>query len=117
MISLEVTRKRLHAIAELAAAGSFDRAAEQAKVLAEDLGRASRPAYPNYKAGRGGQMPTWDAHHQRYAAALPHVRAAHVRAGHGDSEGVAESVDKACAALGPVPEAKAESESTETARG
>jgi len=108
MISLETAHKRLRAIAELAAAGNLAQAESQAKVLAEDLGRASRPVYPNYKAGRGGQKPSWDAYHQRYAAALPHVRAAHVRAGRSDSPGVRESIDKACAALGPVPEPNAE---------
>lgn len=107
MISLETAHKRLHAIAELAAAGNFEQAESQAKVLAEDIGRASRPVYPNFKASRGGRMPSWDANHQRYAAALPLVRAAVVRAAHADGQGVAESVEKALASLGPVPEAKA----------
>ena len=107
MISLVIAHKRLNAIAESAAAGSFGEAEAKAKVLAEDLGRASRPVYPAFKASRSGQMPSWDTNHQRYAAALPHVRAAHVRAAHQDAQGVGESVEKARGALGPVPEAKA----------
>jgi hypothetical protein len=108
MISLEITSNRLRSIADLAAAGNFEQAGIQARSLSEELSRASRPSYPNYKAGRGGQKPTWDAHHQRYAEALPHVRAAHVHAAHSDAQGVSESVEKARAALGPIPEAAAE---------
>jgi hypothetical protein len=106
MITPEIADKRLQSIAEHAAAGSFDQVEMQAKVLAEDLGRASRPVYPNYKAGRGGQAPAWDANHQRYAAALPHVKSALVRAAHADASGIAESVEKARAALAPRPEEK-----------
>jgi hypothetical protein len=106
MMTPEIAAKRLQSIAEHAAAGSFEQVEAQAKVLAEDLGRASRPVYPNYKAGRGGQAPTWDANHQRYAAALPHVKSALVRAAHSDSPGNIESIDKARAALAPRPEAK-----------
>jgi len=101
MITPEIAVKRLQSIADHAAAGSFALVETQAKLLAEDLGRASRPVYPNYKANRGGQAPTWDAHHQRYAAALPHVKSLHVRAAHSDSAGIVESIDKARAALAP----------------
>ena len=106
MITPEIADKRLQSIAEHAAASSFDRVEAQAKVLAEDLGRASRPVYPNYKASRGGQAPTWDANHQRYAKALPHVKSVLVRAAHSDSPGIMESIDKARAALAPREEAK-----------
>jgi hypothetical protein len=105
MITPEIADKVLRNIAEHAAAGGFERVEAQARVLAEDLGRASRPVYPNYKAGRGGQAPTWDANHQRYAAALPHVKSVLVRAAHADSPGILESIEKARAALAP-PEAK-----------
>jgi len=107
MISLEVVDQRLRAIAERAAAGDFAQAETRAKVLAEDVGRASRPVYPSFKGGRAGQTTNWDANHQRYAAALPHVRAVSVRAAHQDAAGVAESVGKARAALGPMPQAEA----------
>ena len=101
MITPETAVKRLDTIAAHAAAGHFDLAEAQAKVLAEDVSRASRPAYPTFKPGRGGQGPAWDAHHQRYAAALPHVRSLLVRAAHADSAGIAEAIDKARAALAP----------------
>jgi hypothetical protein len=104
MITTESAVSRLDAIAAHAAAGSFDRVEALAKILAEDLGRASRPVYPTYKSGRGGQGPAWDAHHQRYAAALPHVRSLLVRAAHADSAAVVEAIDKARAALAPQPE-------------
>jgi hypothetical protein len=107
MITPEIADKRLQSIAEHAAAGSFEQVQAQAKVLAQDLGRASRPVYPNYKAGRGGQTPTWDAHHQRYAAALPHVKSALVRAAHADAPGIMESIGKARTALAPRVEEKA----------
>jgi hypothetical protein len=106
MITPESADKRLQSIAEHAAAGAFDRVEAQAKVLAEDLGRASRPVYPNYKAVRGGQGPTWDANHHRFAAALPHVKSVFVRAAHADSPGIVESIGKARAALAPRPESK-----------
>jgi hypothetical protein len=106
MITPEIADKRLQSIAEHAAAGSFDQVETQAKVLAEDMGRASRPVYPNYKAGRGGQAPTWDANHRRYAAALPHVKSVLVRAAHSDAPGIAESIEKARAALAPRQEEK-----------
>src|ERR1035441_7252157 len=99
MITLELADKRLQSIADHAAAGNFEQAEAQAKILAEDPGRASRPVYPNYKANRGGQAPAWDAHHQLYAAALFHVKALRVRAAHSDLPGVVESVGKARAAL------------------
>ena len=43
MMTPEIADKRLQSIAEHAAAGSFEQVEAQAKVLAEDLGRASRP--------------------------------------------------------------------------
>lgn len=101
MITPETAVKRLETIAAHAAAGNFEVAEAQAKVLAEDVNRASRPAYPTFKPGRGGQGPAWDAHHQLYAAALPHVRSLLVRAAHADAAGVAEAIGKARAALAP----------------
>jgi len=106
MITPESADRRLQTIAGHAAAGEFEQAEAQAKILAEDLGRASRPVYPDYKTARSGRAPAWDAHHQRYAAALPHVKTAVVRAAHADSAGTLESIEKARAAFAPRQEAK-----------
>ncbi len=105
MITLESADRRLRSIAGHAAAGEFEQAGAQAKILAEDLGRASRPVYPDHKTARSGHAPAWDANHQRYAAALPHVKAVLVRAAHSDSAGTLESIEKARAVLAPRQEA------------
>ncbi|HUI53893.1 MAG TPA: hypothetical protein VLY04_02910 [Bryobacteraceae bacterium] len=105
-ITLESVDKRLQDIGELAAAGDFEQVERQAKVLAEELTRASRPVYPNYKTARSGPAPTWDANHQKYAAALLHVRGALGHAAHADSAATQESLSKARAALAPQQEAK-----------
>jgi hypothetical protein len=101
MITPESADRRLQSIGGHASAGEFDRVEMKAKILAEDLGRASRPVYPDYKNARSGRTPVWDANHQRYAAALPHVKAIFVRAAHSDSAGTLESIEKARAALAP----------------
>jgi hypothetical protein len=106
MITPESADRRLQSIAGHAAEREFEQAAAQARILAEDLGRASRPVYPDYKSARSGHAPAWDAHHQRYAAALPHVKTALVRAAHSDRAGTLESIEKARAALAPRQEAE-----------
>jgi len=86
--------------------GDFKQVEHLGKVLAEELTRASRPVYPNYKTARNGPAPTWDANHQKYAAALLHVRGALGHAAHADSAATVESIGKARATLAPRQETR-----------
>jgi hypothetical protein len=104
-MTIETANNRLKEIGEKAQAGDFAQAAADAKALAEDLNRASRPVQPNFRSPRGAS-PEWDPNHQRYAAALQYVRSIATHAARADSAGTLENVEKAQKALAPHAEAQ-----------
>jgi hypothetical protein len=84
MIDLQRVDEWLKNLVELAEAGNREQVLLQGQILLEEIDRASKPHYPDYKTGtRTAPPPTYVHGYERYAAAKPHLSNAmnHAEAG------------------------------------